>query len=55
METEWNETIRNKTGLKIDPYFSASKLRWLMKNVDGLKEKAKNGDLMLGTMDSWLL
>ena len=55
LETEWNETIRNKTGLKIDPYFSASKLRWLMKNVNGLQEKAKKGNLLLGTMDSWLL
>ena len=49
------ETIQEKTGLIIDPYFSASKLRWLMKNIKGLKEKAENGDLMLGTMDSWLL
>ena len=55
IETEWNETIRNNTGLKIDTYFSASKLRWFMKNMDGLKEKTKNGDLMLGTMDCWLL
>jgi glycerol kinase len=55
IETEWNETIRKKTGLKTDPYFSASKLRWLMKNIEGLKEKAKNRNLMLGTMDSWLL
>jgi len=55
IETEWNETIQKKTGLRIDPYFSASKLRWFIKNIDGLKEKAKNGDLMLGTMDSWLL
>lgn len=55
LATEWNEIIRSKTGLKIDPYFSASKLRWFMKNVDGLDEKAKSGDLMLGTMDSWLL
>jgi glycerol kinase len=47
--------IREKTGLLIDPYFSASKLRWLMNNIDGAKEKAQNGDLLLGTMDSWLL
>lgn len=52
---EWDKIISNKTGLRIDPYFSASKLRWMMKNVDGLKAKAKNGELMLGTMDSWLL
>jgi glycerol kinase len=47
--------IQGKTGLIIDPYFSASKLGWIMKNVSGAKEKAQKGDLLLGTMDSWLL
>lgn len=47
--------VRQKTGMIIDPYFSASKLRWIIENTDGAKEKAKNGDLLLGTMDSWLL
>jgi glycerol kinase len=47
--------IREKTGLVTDPYFSASKLRWLIRNVEGAKEKAENGDLLLGTMDCWLL
>jgi len=47
--------IRQKTGLIIDPYFSASKLRWIINEVEGAKEKALNGDLLLGTMDSWLL
>ncbi len=47
--------IREKTGLVIDPYFSASKLRWLITNVPGAKEKAEKGELLLGTMDSWLL
>lgn len=54
-EQGYAKTIMDKTGLIIDPYFSASKLRWLMKNVEGLSEKAANGELMLGTMDSWLL
>jgi len=47
--------IREKTGLIIDPYFSASKLRWIINHVDGAKEKAEKGDLLLGTMDCWLL
>ncbi len=47
--------IREKTGLVIDPYFSASKLRWIMNNVEGAKGKAGRGELMLGTMDAWLL
>lgn len=49
------DKVKRKTGLIIDPYFSASKLRWIMNNVEGAKEKAKSGDLLLGTMDSWLL
>lgn len=51
----FSEMIRKKTGLVIDPYFSASKLQWIMQNTPGLKEKAVKGDLLLGTMDSWLL
>lgn len=47
--------IRKKTGLIIDPYFSASKLRWIINHVPDAKEKAQNGDLLLGTIDSWLL
>lgn len=48
-------TIREKTGLIIDPYFSASKLRWMMRHIDSLSDRAASGDLLLGTMDSWLL
>lgn len=47
--------IKEKTGLIIDPYFSASKLHWIMKNIDGLSQKAENGGLLWGTMDCWLL
>jgi len=54
-EQGYGAKIREKSGLIIDPYFSASKLRWIINHVDGAKEKAKNGDLLLGTMDSWLL
>ena len=55
IEKDYGPKIREKTGLLVDPYFSASKLRWIMNNVSGAKEKAKNGDLLLGTIDSWLL
>lgn len=51
----YEKTILDKSGLIIDSYFSASKLRWLMKNVEGLPNKAANRELMLGTMDCWLL
>lgn len=54
-EKELGPKIQEKTGLIIDPYFSASKLRWIMNNVPDAKEKAEKGDLLLGTIDSWLL
>ena len=48
------QTIRDKTGLLIDPYFSATKLRWILDNVQGARDKASKGQLMFGTIDSWL-
>ena len=51
----FSKLIRKKTGLLLDPYFSASKLHWLMGNIKGLKQKAQEGKLLWGTMDSWLL
>lgn len=47
--------IRSKTGLKIDAYFSATKIKWLLENVPIVQEKAKKGELMIGTVDSWLV
>ncbi|MEX1135908.1 MAG: glycerol kinase GlpK [Balneolales bacterium] len=49
------EKIRSKTGLIIDAYFSATKIKWILDNVDGAREKAENGELAFGTMDSWLI
>ncbi len=47
--------IRQKTGLLLDPYFSATKLKWILDNVEGAREKANNGDLLFGTVDSFLI
>jgi len=47
--------IRQKTGLETDPYFSASKIEWLLDNVDGARERAEAGELAFGTVDSWLV
>src|SRR5690625_7029317 len=47
--------IREKTGLIIDAYFSATKLKWILDHVDGASEKAKKGQLKFGTVDSWLI
>ena len=49
------EPIANKTGLVIDAYFSASKLRWLLDNVPGVRTRAEQGELAFGTVDTWLL
>ena len=49
------ETIRNKTGLVIDAYFSATKLRWILENVDGVRKDAEEGKLLFGTVDTWLI
>lgn len=51
----WSEIIREKTGLVIDPYFSATKLTWLLDNVDGLRRRAENGEVVFGTVDSYLI
>lgn len=49
------EKFRDKTGLIIDAYFSGTKLRWILDNVKGAREKAENGQLLFGTIDSWLI
>ena len=51
----YGEMIHKKTGLIIDPYFSATKIRWILDHVEGAQEKAEKGDLLFGTIDSWLL
>ncbi len=47
--------IKEKTGLLLDPYFSASKVKWILDNVPGAREKAERGELCFGTVDSWLI
>ncbi|GAA0413577.1 glycerol kinase GlpK [Virgibacillus salarius] len=54
-EAGYNELFREKTGLLLDPYFSGTKVKWILDNVEGAREKADNGDLMFGTIDSWLV
>ncbi|MDE6432931.1 MAG: glycerol kinase GlpK [Lachnospiraceae bacterium] len=51
----YGEIIRKKTGLVVDPYFSATKLRWILDNVEGARDKAKAGRLSFGTVDTWLI
>ncbi len=49
------ETIRAKTGLVVDAYFSATKIKWILDNVPEAKQKAKRGELLFGTIDTWLI
>lgn len=48
-------TFRDKTGLVIDAYFSGTKVRWMLDNVEGLRERAQNGEIAFGTIDSWMV
>lgn len=47
--------VKEKTGLLLDPYFSATKVKWILDNVDGAREKAENGTLLMGTVDTWII
>lgn len=49
------KSVKEKTGLIIDAYFSGTKVRWILENVEGAREKAEKGDLLFGTVDSWLI
>ncbi len=49
------DLIRERTGLVLDAYFSATKIRWLLDNVDGMRGRAAKGDLLFGTIDTWLV
>ncbi|MBP2024862.1 glycerol kinase GlpK [Peptoniphilus stercorisuis] len=51
----YTEKIKEKTGLLIDAYFSATKIKWILENVEGAKEQAEKGELLFGTVDTWLI
>lgn len=51
----YSKMVTEKSGLLIDPYFAASGAKWILDNVDGAREKAERGDLLMGTMESWLI
>ena len=51
----YGEKIREITGLRLDPYFSGTKIKWILDNVEGAREKAEAGELLAGTVDTWLV
>lgn len=52
---QYKDMIREKTGLIIDPYFSGTKLKWILDNVEGARERANRGELLFGTVETWLI
>lgn len=54
-EAGYDDIFRSKTGLLIDPYFSGTKVKWILDHVEGAREKAEKGDLLFGTIDTWLV
>jgi glycerol kinase len=54
-EKGFAESIRKKTGLVVDAYFSGTKIKWILDNVKGVRERAKKGEVLFGTVDSWLI
>lgn len=54
-EQGYEQTVREKTGLLIDAYFSGTKVKWLLDHVEGARERAEKGDLLFGTIDTWLI
>ncbi|MDK4045799.1 glycerol kinase GlpK [Staphylococcus pseudintermedius] len=51
----YEQTFRDKTGLLLDPYFSGTKVKWILDKVDGAREKAAKGEILFGTIDTWLV
>lgn len=51
----YEEMVRNKTGLLLDPYFSGTKIKWILDHIDGVRNEAERGNLLFGTIDSWLI
>ncbi len=54
-QSGYSDYIKKATGLRIDAYFSGTKLKWILDNVEGAREKAERGELLFGTVDTWLL
>jgi glycerol kinase len=52
---EWQAAIHEKTGLRLDPYFSGTKLKWLLDEIPGARERAEKGELAFGTIETWLV
>ena len=54
-DPDWTAYIQEKTGLLIDAYFSGTKIKWILDHVPGARERARRGELLFGTVDTWLV
>jgi len=54
-EADWKQRVREKTGLRIDPYFSATKIKWLLEEIPSVAKKLEQGEARFGTLDTWLI
>ena len=54
-DTAFTDYVRERTGLLIDAYFSATKIKWILDHVEGARERARRGELLFGTVDTWLM
>ncbi|OCA98447.1 glycerol kinase GlpK [Clostridium beijerinckii] len=55
LDQEFSEYVKENTGLLLDAYFSATKIKWILDNVEGARERAEKGELLFGTVDTWLV
>ena len=55
IDSDWEPIVREKTGLLVDAYFSGTKVKWILDNVEGARTLAQSGDLLFGTIDTWLI
>ena len=55
LNKDWGDVIKEKTGVVVDAYFSALKIKWILDNVEGAREKAEKGEILAGTIDTWLI
>lgn len=55
IEKGYAQSVKEKTGLEVSPYFSATKIRWILDHVDGAQERAEKGELLFGTINTWIL
>jgi len=55
LQKKYTSAVKKKTGLVVDPYFSATKIQWILDHVEGVRARAERGEVLFGTVDTWLI